>query len=617
MIENRCLAKFKRDRLPWLGKTAAGAVISSVGLAYFAKSFVIFSSLIIILSFFHGLGSIPEAKAQNQGQFPQQPQQMPQQNARGVAPNGTALPSQAPPGNDGLSPDVMDVGKVLGINLKPSSGQTAPNVITLHDTLRALFMNNRKIRGDRLTLAAKAMDIVYAEAAFKPEVNFVGTLNQNFLNPEFDDVTNDITGGTWNQYLSNNLEIAARYTLYDFGARAKDVEAAKAEYRRQEASFRSLVEEKMFDMIALYSEMRRALMQYASLNDYYAQGLEMYKVVKDRTDNDLAPQSDLEYVQLQLSEARQQLAQAEARILESRRAFEQETGIWPTQLAAMPQVAVERIAKMTDDNFAARRSSQVREMQAELDKRIADLERIEAIDMPNITAEVSGFRSDNATNSGAVDMGANGILRFNMSLYDGGRGDANRQAALYNLRQSRHAVDYTIDRAKGDSMRRMIEVKQADTEIALVQNMIRASEQIIRHNTKLFQAGLVSATFMIGSLRERAYYNVRLVDLINSRAVSGFGYAMAMGILSEQLGFTLDDLMKYIDVDKEMQDEARLAEARKSGGNFQTQPVNYNNNTNMAPNQGQPNMGQNQSYLPNNSNNTMVNGNFTGFSGLQ
>ncbi|MFK7865876.1 MAG: hypothetical protein AB8B77_00375, partial [Alphaproteobacteria bacterium] len=65
--------------------------------------------------------------------------------------------------------------------------------------------------------------------------------------------------------------------------------------------------------------------------------------------------------------------------------------------------------------------------------------------------------------------------------------------------------------------------------------------------TRLFQAGLVSATFMIGSLRERAFYRIRLVDLEHNRAVSSFGYAYAMGILPAQLGINIEDLVNDFD----------------------------------------------------------------------
>lgn len=443
--------------------------------------------------------------------------------------------------------EMMNLGELLGINISPEGQGGAPTYLTLHDTIFSLVANNRKMKADLMSLHGSKLDIDRAEADYLPEVVVSGSFTRNGVNPEESDSDNEIVGGEWNQFNSNRLEVTLRQRLYDFGYRDESLKSAQADYARQTASFRSTLEDKMMEMVTLYGEVRRNIIQYRSINEYYAQGLELFKVVKDRTDNDLAPQSELEYVQLQLAEARQQLTQIASRITQGRRAFEQEIGVWPQQLAPMPSVAVERISQLADVNLPARRSAQVEEMRAEAASRQAQLQRISAEDKPNITLEVSGYRTDNSGNGNTTDLGANGTLRMNWTLYDGGRQDIAYEQALMQLKQSKFAVDYLGARAKGDSLRYLIEVKQADQEIDIVRSMIASSDQIIRHNTRLFQAGLVSATFMIGSLRERAFYRIRLVDLEHNRAVSSFGYAYAMGILPAQLGINIEDLVNDFD----------------------------------------------------------------------
>ena len=439
--------------------------------------------------------------------------------------------------------ELMDVGRVLGFSPRPGSITPGPEYLTLYDVIQALFNHNPKIRADRQSLAAAQAAIRGAEAEFLPVVSLNANVTRATAEALEDDEAEGIETGDWQSYTSNRLELVLQQQLYDFGFRQNVLEGAKADYRSKRAAFQSLIEEKITEVIGLYSELRRATMQYRSLRSYYSQALELFTVVKDRTDNDLAPQSELEYVRLQLAEVRQQIAQSESRIIQSRRAFEQEIGIWPQQLAAMPLIPVERISQLSTPESLISRSAQIEEVYAETDRRIADLRTSESQALPSVGLEVTGYREANASNSDATGYGADGVVSMSWTLFDGGRNAAGKEQALHQLRQSRFAADYIVERAKGDAMRRLIEVKQANAEIETVRAMIASSDRIIQHNVRLFQAGLVSATFMIGSLRERAFYRIRLVDLEHGRAVSGFGYALAMGILPEQLGIDIDILI--------------------------------------------------------------------------
>ena len=451
----------------------------------------------------------------------------------------------------GEDSELMEVSELLGINVTTDSAIAGPGYLTLHDAMNLLLIRNQKIRGDLASLRGAQKSIDKAEAEYFPEVVVSGSLNGIGVLPEDD---NDSDDG-WNNYMTNSLEVSLQQRLYDFGYREETVNAAKADYERQIASFRSNVEQKMMELVTLYGELRRAILQYRSINEYYSHGLELFKVVKDRTDNDLAPQSELEYVQLQLAETRQQLTQTASRITQARRSFEQEIGIWPKQLAPMPSVAVERISQLADVNLPIKRSAVVIEAQAELDRRRAELASIEAEDKPNVTMEVSGVRNYNTGNSGNTDYTATGTVTMSWTLYDGGRQDIARDQSLLQIKQGVHAVDYLGERAKGDSLRYLIEVKQADRELEIIKGMIASSDQIIRHNVRLFQAGLVSATFMIGSLRERSFYRTRLVDLEHNRAVSSYGYAQAMGILPAQLGIDIQEAIDNYDPATDLPDE--------------------------------------------------------------
>ncbi len=398
----------------------------------------------------------------------------------------------------GSAGELIDVGELLGINVMTKGPAEGPAYITLNDTIEALLKNNKKMQADLMVLMSARIAIDKAEVEYMPEVVLNGTLGRTQVKPEDSDTENNLVGGKWNGYNTNRQEIVLRQKLYDFGYRDEAIKAAKADYSKQEASFKALMEDKIMEVVRLYAELRKSIFQYRLLNDYYAQGLELFKVIKDRTDNDLAPQSELEYVQLQLAEARQQLTQSASIITQGKRAFEQEVGIWPQQLAGMPLVAVEKISQLTDVNMPSRNSSSVQEILAEVDKRQAELNLINAKDKPSVNMEVTGYRQNNSGNNQNTDYGVNGVLTTSWTLYDGGRNDLAYKQALAQLKQSKYAVDYLSEKAKGDSLRRLIEVKQADREIEIVKSMMASSDQIIKHNTRLFQAGLVSATFMIG-----------------------------------------------------------------------------------------------------------------------
>ena len=320
---------------------------------------------------------------------------------------------------------------------------------TLADALVGAYGYSGLLEQNRALLRAADEDVATAKSALKPVLQWAAGLTQSFGTTR----TSSLLAAQSTESLKASISLIGQLLIYDFGASAYRIEAAKETVLATRQTLVNLEQQVLLRAVAAYMGVIEASETVELRNNNLRLLTQELRAARDRFDVGEVTRTDVALAEAQLADARSGLAGAEGDLLRAVEEYRNAVGRQPGNLSQPPSLP------NVGGNLAAAKGLAVRQhpsiISAQHQVAAADLgvEANEAAMAPRVTLNGQyglneTFDSDSYTRSGSVGV------EVGQTIYQGGAlssavrsSMAQRDAQRANLHVVRRNVEQEVGNA--------------------------------------------------------------------------------------------------------------------------------------------------------------------------
>ncbi|MGB7243596.1 MAG: TolC family outer membrane protein [Sulfitobacter sp.] len=347
---------------------------------------------------------------------------------------------------------ILNISSVLtacvltaGLSFAPKAAQSD----SLADALVGAYDHSGLLEQNRALLRAADEDVASAAAALKPILNWSADLTRAFGDSRSAAIgTVQSLGGT-----TASVGLIAELLLYDAGATATGVEAAKETVLATRQNLISIEQQILLRAVQAFMSVRSANEIVALRQSNLRLLTQELRATRDRFEVGEVTRTDVALAEASLAEARSGLATAQGNYIQAQEEYRNAVGRKPGRLVPPPSLpraetnvaAAKALAVRTHPDMAA---AQHQVAAAEL-----NILRAKASMSPRLTANgrlgiTENLGSNAYTNSGSVGLELSGPVYQGGALSSGvRRAMAQRDAQRSNLHIVRHNVEQNVGNA--------------------------------------------------------------------------------------------------------------------------------------------------------------------------
>jgi len=315
---------------------------------------------------------------------------------------------------------------------------------TLADALVGAYSHSGLLDQNRALLRAADEDVAIAAALLKPIVTWSGNLSRRFG----DTVTSGFSSNL--EQTTATLDITATLQLFDFGADASRVEAAKETVLATRASLLNVEQSILLRAARAYFNVGRQNEIVALRQNNLRLLNEELRAAQDRFEVGEVTRTDVALAEAAVAQARSNLADAQRDLTQAQAEYTNIVGKRPGTLAAVPRLPQTETNVARAQGIAVRNHPEmdqaIRQAAAnELLVKAADLDMSPTVSLQGVLRTQRIYGGDDKTDSGTI------TLNYGGPIYRGGelsarerRAIAVRDASRGNLHNVRHDVQQDV-----------------------------------------------------------------------------------------------------------------------------------------------------------------------------
>jgi len=407
------------------------------------------------------------------------------------------------------------------------------NAETLADALAAAYRNSNLLEQNRATLRAADEDVASAVASLRPVVAWVASAG-------YDD-------GPLGDSLDAALSLTANWTLYDFGRRDLQIEAARHTVLATRHSLVQVEQQVLLDAVRAYMDVRNALENLAITENSVKVIGEEKKAAEDRFAVGEVTRTDVALAEARLASAQASLAAAKGTLASAREAYRAATGAYPGTLAAAPRLP--ELPRTADEARALAQRIHPLIRQSQEQAKVADLlvELAAAQRKPTLSGSASLSHLDGGSDVASVD------LTLSQTIYSGGALPAAHRNAIANRDGARSALLQTavvVTQRVGDSW---AAIDVAGAQIAATEQQVQAATIAYEGVREEARLGARTTLDVLDTEQDLLDARAARIDAETQLQVASYSLLSTMGLLTAEhlkLGVPVYDPEAYYDAVK-------------------------------------------------------------------
>ena len=332
-------------------------------------------------------------------------------------------------------------GGVLGIVCAFGLALAAPaRADTLADALAGAYTHSGLLEQNRALLRAADEDVASAQALLRPIVNWSASIDHTFGTSGSSN-TNIFGITSFNrvslQGTSTTMGIVAQMLVYDFGASASRIEAAKEVVLATRSSLLSIEQQVLLRAVSAYMTVRQSY-EFVALRENNQRLLtQELRAAKDRFEVGEVTRTDVSLAEAQLAAARSGVAAAKRDLAQAIEFYRNVVGRAPGQLAPPPSLPRTESNVDKAKALAMRRHPDLQAAQHQVSANdllviATDRDMSPTVTLNGSLSVTENFGNDNYRRNGSVGIGVGG------PIYQGGRLSSNSRC----VRQVSHSQVY-------------------------------------------------------------------------------------------------------------------------------------------------------------------------------
>lgn len=311
---------------------------------------------------------------------------------------------------------------------------------TLADALVGAYNHSGVLEQQRAVLRAADEGVAIAAADLLPVLSWQADFQRSWGE------SRGTQGTTQLEQTELVLNLLGSWQIFDFGADAKEVEAAKETVLATRAGLLQIEQQVLGAAVQAFMQVRSAAETVAIRENNIRLLAEEFRAANDRFEVGEVTRTDVALSEAALAGARSELAAARADFQQAREAYRVAVGRYPGALAPPP--ALPRVERNIDRAraIAARNHPSLRQAQHQVASAELTIAAAEAAMKPNISLRGTLGINDNIGESGGRENLTVGI-RGQQTIYQGGALSAQVRNAIATRDQSRanlHVVRHDI-----------------------------------------------------------------------------------------------------------------------------------------------------------------------------
>ncbi|MDR5651554.1 TolC family outer membrane protein [Ruixingdingia sedimenti] len=400
---------------------------------------------------------------------------------------------------------------------------------TLTDALIAAYRSSNLLDQNRAVLRAADEDVAVAVSALRPVVAY----SMGMTKSSAERLTTTILGPrvTTASSLEKQISLSAEITLFDFGARRLAIDAAKELVLATRQSLVGVEHQVLFGAVQAYTAVLLAEDTLALRQSNVRVIQQELNAAQDRFELGEVTRTDVAIAEARLAAARANLALADGDLRIARETYNLAVGNFPGRLRPPPRAPQTARTLEEAKAIAQRNHYAIKQLQHEVRASEINVLRVEASQMPNVTASARAGRA-----TGGLDSASVGV-QLSQPLYQGGRGSALFRQAIARRDATRAALHQTaasVEEAVG----------QAWARISVARAAISAGDQQIRAARAAYEGIREEATLgarttldVLNAEQELLDAQAARLSAVTTEYNATYGLLAAMGLLTvEHLG---------------------------------------------------------------------------------
>ncbi len=416
---------------------------------------------------------------------------------------------------------------VLALVLSSAAAQAE----TLADALVGAYNHTGLLEQNRALLRAADEDVAQARSTLLPVLNWQLDFERDFGRSV------SLPGGvpvtTQLESTSATLSLVAEWQLYDFGADAARVEAAKELVLATRSGLLNIEQQVLLRAVQAFMNVRATAEVVAIRKNNIRLLTEELRAARDRFEVGEVTRTDVALAEAALAAARSELALAEGDLITAREEYRNAVGRYPGALSPPP--ALPRVEKSTDraKAFAVRNHPLLRQAQHQVAANELLISAAKADVKPRVSlrgtlgvVENLGSRAD----STAATVG----LRAQGPIYQGGllssqirSAMAQRDASRGNLHVVRHDIFAGVGNAYADLQASFAQIQATDRQIRAA----RVAFDGIREEAKL---GARTTLDVLDAEQQLLDAQASRVQAQAQQYIAAYNVLSSMGLLTAQ-----------------------------------------------------------------------------------
>ncbi len=392
---------------------------------------------------------------------------------------------------------------------------------SLADALVAAYRNSDLLEQNRALLRATDEDVVQAEAALRPVVNFITGANANWRRIEVGGVALPTESS-----LRLNFSLVAEMTLFDFGRAQLGVAFAREQVLSARAGLVSVEQQVLLRAVQAFLGVVRARDEVALRRSNLELIREELRAARQRFELGDSTRTDIAIAEARLAAAESLLAAAEGDFNVAREDYRLATGSYPNRMRQPPQLP--RLPATMQQAMNLARSNHPAITQAQHQVAAADLmvETARAARRGAVRGELSaGIIGQGDTITRDLSAG----VTYAVPIYQGGRLNSNERQAVAQREARRAELNQQVAQI-------MQSVGSSWAQLEVARARLAASRQQIEAAETAYEA--VRAEAELGSRTSLDVLNAEqeLLDARSGRIAASAGLQLAAYALLESTG---------------------------------------------------------------------------------
>lgn len=404
------------------------------------------------------------------------------------------------------------------------STTVSTNAESLRDALTAAYNNSNLLQQNRALLRATDEDVAIALSALRPQVSATSSIRHS------DQASNPGRGR-----LLSTLNLTIDLLLYDAGATALAVAAAKETVNATRQQLVSLEQQVLFSAVQAYLAVVRDARVVSLRQSNMRLITQELRAARDRFEVGEVTRTDVAQAEARLAETRGALAEAQGNLAISQELYRVSVGRSPGSLASIRNVPNLPSSLRNAIVLAERENPTIKQAQFEISANELNVARARANTKPRITLDARAGHDRLNDNNSSVG------LTMNVPIYQGGQLSALVRKSIAQVHASRSNLNQQVLVVRQN-------VADAWSSLAVAQAQLQSSDRQIRAAQVAFdgvreEAKLGSRTTLDVLNAEQSLLDARTNRVVFETQVYAAGYQVlqAMGTLTaDKLGLPVE-----------------------------------------------------------------------------